>query len=227
MSADRTVVVVPRSTWVIAWVFLPLGCGALYWLLKFLAMLLESLYWLPFPELVRIAAALREPYATLVVLVAGVGLGLRLVYRDHRKRPELTVTADAAWFKRAGKLVDEVPRTAVTAVFHDLNHLHFLSGRVEVGRFVCELDIDEVREAFQAHNWPWRDQDPYLEEYQRGKHPDTAVNGLLAKRRKVLAGKDYWGAVEIRNAIGRLGVVVRDTKNDEQLWRDVPPDELG
>ena len=77
------------------------------------------------------------------------------------------MTADAAWFKRAGKLVDEAPRTAVTAVFHDLNHLHFLSGRVEVGRFVCELDIDEVTEAFQAHNWPWRDQDPYLEEYLR------------------------------------------------------------
>jgi hypothetical protein len=210
-----------------ALVFLPLGCGAAYWLLKVLAMLLESLYWLPFPELVRVAAVLREPYATLVVVVAGVLLGLRLVYRDHTKRPELTVTADAAWFKRAGKLVVEIPRAGVTAVFRDLNHLHFLSGRAEVGRFVCELDIDEIREVFLAHSWPWREEDPYLEEYRGGRHPDTAVNDLLAKRRRVLARKDYWGAVEIRNAIGRLGVVVRDTKNEEQLWRDVPPDPPG
>jgi hypothetical protein len=227
MPADRTVVVVPRFAWVMVWVFVPLGCGAGYWLLKLLAKLWESLYWLPFPELVRTAAVLREPYATIVVVAAGVGLGLRLAYRDHRKRPELTVTADAASFKRAGKLVSEIPRTGVTAVFHDLNHLHFLSGRAEVGRFVCELDIDEIKEAFLAHGWPWQDQDPYLAEYQAGKHPDTAVNALLVKRRRVLARKDYWGAVEIRTAIGRLGVVVRDTKNEQQLWRDVPPDERG
>jgi hypothetical protein len=209
------------------WTGLPLVGGAAGWLLLSIADWLVNLYWLPLPDWIQLARALGEPYASLVAITAGAAVGLRIAYRQARKAPELTVTRDAAWFKRGGQLVAEFPRGSTTAVFFDFHHLVFLTGRAELGRLPFELDLDELREALLRYDWPWHGGDPYLDEYQTWTHdhPDPGVNELFKKRAKTLYGNDYRATLDLRTALGKLGVIVRDTDDYRQQWRSILPGE--
>jgi hypothetical protein len=207
------------STVCIYVVFMLVGAGA-GWLVGLLADWLVTLPWAPLQGPAELVASIPAPWLPAAGAVTGLALGLvaqheQLVIRLSYDRVVLTCKGRERKF----------PRDAVAAVFRDGKQLVLLShDGGELTRQECDLDVGRVADAFTEHNYVWANVDPHQDEFRRWVPgmpglPEGA-NAILKARQESLEKKgpshdDVW---ELRGALARLGVVVRDEKR-RQYWR--------
>ena len=76
--------------------------------------------------------------------------------------------------------------------------------------------------AFRRHGYPWHAHDPYADLFRRwvpdSGHLPPPVDAVLAARGTALRKKARTEARELRDAVEKLGFVVRD-EGDRQFWR--------
>ncbi|MEU8079005.1 hypothetical protein AB0B31_26630 [Catellatospora citrea] len=224
----QTVVAVPAGERaLIAWGF-PIAGMALGWLLKAAAGWIAGLSWAPFQGPFKLIAQIPEPWATVGALALGLVAGLLLVLTAIGERLTVTVRDDAAMLTRVDGPSRTVARADVAAVFTDGKQLVLqgVDGWEHV-RESSDLRPAELRAAFTAHGYPWRDDgDPHRDLFRLWVPdlpglPDGA-NALLAARAKALSQREETESAVLREELRRLGVLLREEKR-RQYWRLATP----
>jgi hypothetical protein len=211
---------VPTPWWVrvLVWLCLPAAGAALALLV------VGVLGWLPLPGPFDFVRNLPGNVATAVG--AGVGAVLGLVLAGLVDRESLTVRlsmTDVTLTRPGTKRI--VPRGEVAVAFRDRDQLILLgrTGR-ELAHEPCHLSKAKLQTAFASYGIAWSDQDPYLDAYRRWV-PDLpelapSADAVFAARQKALEAGDEGDKRELREELGRLGLVVRDQRK-RQYWRRV------
>ncbi|MEV0455072.1 YqeB family protein [Catellatospora methionotrophica] len=220
----QTVVAVPAGERaLIAWGF-PIAGMAVGWLLKAAAGWIAGLSWAPFQGPFKLVAQIPEPWATVGALALGLVTGVLLVLTAVGERLTVTVSDDAAVLARVDGPSRTVARAHVAAVFTDGKQL-VLQGADgwEHAREGSDLRPAELRAAFTAHGYPWRDDgDPHRDLFRLWV-PDLpglpeGANALLAARAKALSKREHADASVLREELRRQGVLVREDGR-RQYWR--------
>jgi hypothetical protein len=218
----ETIVADPRWVRTLVWIlFPPLGaaCG---WLFDLLVGWVASWPGGPFHGAFELVDKAPEPYATIGMVIVGAVAGLWLAFEAEKDWLTVTVSADQVTLARRGS-AQEIARTSVSAVFRDGKRLVLLGPDTEeLAREQCDLNADQLRDAFVAHGFPWRDGDPYAGDYRRW-FEDTSdlsanANALLKARARALAKGERDDAAELREELAKIGIVVRD-EHKRQSWR--------
>ncbi|MGF0115612.1 YqeB family protein [Promicromonospora sp. Marseille-Q5078] len=174
----------------------------------------------PLPSLGPVELLAGLPLAWSVPILGGLGLvgGVVLALTTIGEALRLTV-ADDHLEHRTDDREGWVERRDVTDVFRDGRYVLLLGSR---GAPRARLDADtlrraDVRRAFEAHGWPWRDADPYDGEYERwmdgrpGFTPDE--HALL--RRRLAERKDADAVAEADAELAARGLAAR--RRDDRL----------
>lgn len=217
-----TVIAPPLALRVLVWTVLPpVGAGT-GWLLQAIAGWVAGLPAAPFQGPFKVLASLPQPHTAVGALVVGALAGLVLAFLIHADHLIVKVSGDRIRLKR-GDTDHEFGRASVQAVFVADRHLVLLGPNSgELAREKCDLNPDRLASALSAHGFPWRDGDPYENEYRRWVEdmPDlpASANALLKARARALQKGDTDDAAQLRDELARLDVVVRD-RNKRQFWR--------
>ncbi|GAA0453562.1 hypothetical protein Ade02nite_01790 [Paractinoplanes deccanensis] len=208
----------PTPWWirVLVWIGAPaVGTGV-----AMLLVLLGGVEWLPGPF--GLIEELPDLVTTYVTPALGAVLGLVLAAMVDAESLTVRVSTTEVVLTRPGHR-RAVPRGDVAVAFPDRDKLVLLgrTGR-ELAREPCHLSKRRLRAAFTENGVPWADEDPYLNSYRRWVPdlpdlPPTA-NAILAERQKALKAGDEDELRDLREELGRLGIVVRDVKK-KQYWR--------
>ena len=220
----------------LVWIGFPLiGAGA-GWLLKWLAGWATSLPWVPFQGPLELVASIPEPYATIGSLALGIVGGLVVAALAEQDYVRVTVADDQVTIARGGSS-RRVRRASIAAVFLDGKQLVLLGQATdELVREGGDLPgAKRLQAAFAARGYPWEPGgDPHKDEYRRWVEdlPDlpAGADAILRARARALDRGDSQDAAQLRQELGRLGIVVRE-EGKRQLWRrtrrqtDQPDDE--
>lgn len=204
------------------WIGFPVLGAGLGLGLKAISEWVASLSWAPLQGPFELVASIREPYAWIGALIIGSAAGLAFSYLAAKDSLAVTVSPNGAEFDRGG-IVREVSRAGVTAVYLDGKQLVVLGPHTEeLAREKSDLSRRELREAFVAHGYPWRDDgDPHRAEFRRWVEDTPALpvgaDALLKARARALDKGDGADAAELRAELSRLGVVVRDEKKRQYV----------
>jgi hypothetical protein len=219
--------VVGRTRWeaLLVWLGFP-ALGALLGLgLRPLAQWMLDTSWVPDHGLARVVADLPTPWGVVGAVAAGVVLGVVLALTAEGEVLRVAVGPDGVTLTRDGAS-RVIGRGDVAAVFADGKEL-VLAGRFgeELARERSDLATDRLAAAFTEQGYPWRlDGDPYRAEFRRWV-PDepelpAGANAVLKARSAALEKGDRKDLAELRDELGKLGVVVRD-QDKRQYWRQV------
>lgn len=168
----------------------------------------------------------RGALGTAVALALGAGAGLLLAGYVRRDIAVVTVDPERASIVLRDVTTD-LARSEVTDVFVDRKALVVLGVRDgaasgELAHVATELDAPRLETAFRVQGWPWRDADPYAQEFRRWVPGDealpTSADAVLRARSSMLEAKKVDDAADLRRELGRLGLVVRDV-GTVQHWR--------
>ncbi|MHA7135545.1 YqeB family protein [Oerskovia turbata] len=201
-----------------------LGVGAgvgLRWLAEWMA----SLPWAPWHGAARGVDALADEWGVWTLVGLGViGAVVGACFAQHlvENMGRIAVTDTGAGFRNKDTL-ETVGRVEVSDVFVDGSEIVLLRGGRELFRWPAELPAREVRAAFSAHGWPWReDGDPFRAAYRVWEIGDEALpagaDALLRARAGLLDAGKSAHASDAREDLAAIGVIVRD-EGTVQHWR--------
>ncbi len=185
----------------------------------------------PLPSLGPVELLAGLPFAWSVPILAGLGVvgGVLLAFSTIGESLRLAV-ADDHLEHRTDAREGWVERADVADVFRDGRYVVLL-GPAGAPRERLDADTlrrDELRAAFQAHGWPWRDADPYEHAYERwldGRPGFSAAEQALLRRR-LAERKDPAVVAEVDAALAGHGLAARVREARLQVRRlDVVPDE--
>jgi hypothetical protein len=179
---------------------------------------------LPLRPVFKLVGAADQPWEIAINLAIWLAVGLGIAFTAFTESARVTLT-DAELRLDQGDRNRTIARADVAAVFLDGKKLVVLDSESRhLARDTPAAPAAALAEAFRAHGYPWHDADPYAALYRRWV-PDTpdlpaAVNTVLAVRELVLKRKADQEARDLRDAVEKLGFVVRD-EDARQYWR--PP----
>jgi len=228
-SHDRATVVAPEPLErAIVWLGFPLIGGGAGWLLRSLAGWATSLPWVPFKGPLELVASVPDPLATLGSVALGIVGGLVVAVLAEQDYVRVTVDDDQVTVAR-GASRRSLPRASIGAVFLDGRQLVLLGHATdELAREGGDLpDAERLEAAFLAHGYPWMPGgDPHKDEYRRWVEdlPDlpAGANAILKARARALDKGDKEDAAQLREELGRLGIVVGE-EGKRQFWRRTRP----
>ena len=223
MTNEPTVLSLSRSDRLVVWIGLPaLGLLAAAGLPVLARWALDLGIGLPFGVVFRIVGAIDTPWEIGLHALLWGGLGLLAASELVRRAPSATVGMGEVALESDGRR-RTLGRGEIEAVFLDGDALVLLD-RESREAFRCEKPARAAttRQVFQQYGYPWRDTDPFAELYHRWV-PDTGllpvpVDAVLSARAVALRKKAGKEAVELREAVEKLGYTVRD-EGDKQFWR--------
>lgn len=224
MDARRTTVAQSGLVNTSVWVGFPVVGACLLWLVVLLADWVASLPWAPMRGPFRLVSSIPEPHATVGALAIGLVGGLVVSFLAAQERLTVDVADDRVVFTRGNGTTSEFDRTRISGVFLDGKKVVLLGlNGEELTRQDSDLEADDLANAFQSHGYPWLpDGDPHRDEYRRwvegvpGLPP--GADALLRVRAEALRKRDHEDAAQLREELGKLGVVVREERK-RQFWR--------
>jgi len=219
-AGHSTVVARPAGSTALIYVVFTLAGAGTGRLVGPLAHWLVTLPWAPMQGPARLLASVPGVWLLAVGAAAGLAVALVAQYEQLAVR----VSDEQVVLTRKDRRL-EFPRDTVGAAFLDGGRLVLLgedSG--ELAREECDLNTRRVADAFTRHGYAWTAGDPHRSEFSRWV-PDTpglpeGANAVLKARQRFLEKKGPADddVRELRDELGRLGVVVRDEKR-RQYWR--------
>src|SRR5699024_9560355 len=91
----------------------------------------------------------------------------------------------------------------------------------ELLREKTDIQRNKIREIFLYHGYPWREKDPYENDFIRWTLDDTTlgkkVNAILYERRNAVREDDKKKAKHLKNDLSELGIVVKDQNKDQYV----------
>ncbi|WP_053202227.1 YqeB family protein [Jiangella muralis] len=217
--------VVGRPGWeaVLVWVGFPV-LGALVGLgVGPLADWAVDTSWIPDFGPIRFIAELPQPGGTIATVAAGTVLGVLLALTAEGEVLRVGVGPSGVTLTRDGK-TRTIARADVSAVFTDRKELVLVSrSGLELAREKSDLGADRLAAAFTGQGYPWRPEgDPHRDQYRRWV-PDepelpAGANAVLRARATALEKGEQDDLAELRDELGKLGIVVRD-QDKRQYWR--------
>jgi hypothetical protein len=225
-SGGATVVAPAPAERALVWVGFPLIGAVAGWLLKSLAEWATTLPWVPFQGPLELVASVPEPYATIGSLALGAAGGLVVAVLAEQDYVRVAVDDDEVTISRGGSS-RRVPRASVAAVFLDGKQLVLLGHATEeLDREGGDLpDGKRLQVAFEARGYPWvPGGDPHKDAYRRWVEdlPElpAGADAIFRARARALDRGDKEDAAQLRQELGRLGIVVRE-EGKRQFWRPV------
>jgi hypothetical protein len=219
--SDRRITARPRA---LVWVGFPLVGAAAGWLLKSLAGWATTLPWVPFQGPLELVGSVPDPYATIGSLALGIVGGLVVAVLAEQDHLRVTVEDDQVTIARGGSS-RPVRRASVAAVYLDGNQPVLLGPATdELAREGGGLpDATRLQTAFEAHGYPWMPGgDPHKDDYRRWVEdlPElpAGANAILRARARALDRGDKEDAAQLRQELGKLGIVVGE-EGKHQFWR--------
>lgn len=223
MSASKSTRVTEGPlTHIVLWVFAPLIGGLAGWFLPPLAGWVGGFSWFPFSGPFRFVEETVGTRGSIALVLIGIAAGIAFVLYAYYEMLSLVVDDRRLEFRVSGDS-DFVDRQDVEAVFIDGKYLVALGadGRL-LARLESGLEAARLQPALTGHGYPWRDEDPYADEYVRWA-PDTdalpvGANALFEARQKALDQGDSGEVLDFTLELSKLGVTARDEKK-RQYWR--------
>jgi hypothetical protein len=162
----------------------------------------------------KLIASFHGAWVVVVCLAVGLVLGSWLAYVGIAESLKVTLTDSEIRLDKE-KTTHPVARRDVDAVFADGKKLVVLDrGSRQLVRTTSEVTRARLADAFRLHGYPWVEQDPYAELYERWV-PDTPdlpaeVNALMSAREVALRKRVAKDAARLRDEVQKLGFVVRE-----------------
>ena len=176
---------------------------------------------IPFSSLWEWVSEWDGSWVPITGIVIGVIAGVAFSFYAFHETLHVTVRDENISF-RLKEEEDVISASDVGTVYMDKKVLVVLNhdGR-ELYRGEPEAKRYKIADAFQHHDYPWEEQDPYYNQYQLWvpEHPDFPdnVNALLASRKKALKEDEEKEAETIRKDLTSRGFVVRDEKKQQYV----------
>ena len=196
-----------------------LGGAGLGWALGLLADWLVTLPWAPMQGPAKLVDSVPAAVLPAVGILAGAALGLVAQYEQLTIR----LQGDEVVLTRKGQR-QSLSRADIGTFCRDGGQLVVLGGGGgELARHECGIGFERVAGAVVQHGHQWADTDPYTDEFRLWVpglpgFPE-GVNALLKARQKALEddGSDDGNVRELREELGRLGIVVKDEKRRQYV----------
>ncbi|CAM3641511.1 MULTISPECIES: YqeB family protein [Paenibacillus] len=204
------------------WAIPPVLGGVLGWFLPVIAEWASSLPWVPFQGPLELVASLHGPWVALITALLGLLAGMWLSHAAIRESLHVRLSDRELQLSVNGAEA-VYTREDIFAAFLDGKELVLVGQQgQELYRQKIEGKARLFTEEFLRHGYPWREGDPYADEYRRwvANSPEltAAMNALFEAREKALREDDKDDADDLRRELSKLGVTVRD-EGKRQYWR--------
>lgn len=202
-------------------VIVPPILGALIgWFIPTIAEWAIKIPFIPFEGVVEWIATLESQWVSVIGVILGVITGIFFVFYAFSETLKITITDDGVNLNFKEE-VNIIHKTETSAIYMEGKDLVFLSTEGnELFRGQPESKKELVSEAFRQHRYPWKDKDPFENQYQRwvADHPDFPphVNALLSARERALKNDEKEEAKALRKDLADNGIVIRD--EDERQY---------
>ncbi|QSB06601.1 YqeB family protein [Natronoglycomyces albus] len=214
------------TRWLVALGFPVIGAGLGVALVSIVGWIL-TLPWFPLQGMLGTFHELALPLRYSIG--AALGLIMGIVFVLYALNDFLRVSVGNHEVSIASGFDDPItlPKADIEAVFYDQKHLVFLGeGGRELARPFCDLNREEVADAFLKYRFPWQDGDPYAEEYRRWvpglEELPSGADALFTAREAALKESDDDEIAQLRTELLKVGLVVRDD-GQKQFWRIIAP----
>lgn len=219
---SESVLWLPAADRVFLAVVAPAVGGAVGFFLPRWAPWAASQKWIPFQGVFEFVASWSHWWVQYLTTGIGVALGAVFVAFAFHDSLRVVVSASGLRLTEEGRTTS-VARADASTVFVDGKELVVLDA---ASRQVVRAPIEEkepaVERAFVEHGYSFVEGDPYESLYQRwipGSPTLPAdVDAVMRAREMALQKKSREDASELREALDRLGIVVRERKST-QYWR--------
>lgn len=203
-------------------IILPPILGALLgWFLPTISEWATKIPFIPFEGVLEWIATLESQWVSVIGVILGVIAGVFFVFYAFSETLSITITNEEVYLKFKEK-VNNIHKAETSAIYMEGKDLILLSTEGnELFRGQTESKKELVSEAFRQHGYPWKDKDPFENQYQRWvvDHPDfqPRVNALLSAREEALKNEEIEEAKVLREDLAEQGVVIRDEANRQYV----------
>lgn len=195
--------------------------GIIGWFVPTIVKWLLKLPVIPLEKLFILITSLNSQWVSVVAAVIGIILGIILTLIIFSETLEVTVTENSIRLK-LGDSINIIEKKDISAIYFEKKELFILDqNSFEIYRGIIESKEDKVREVLQNYKYPWSEQDPFSNQYQRWAlgYPDFSekINVLLHAREQALKEKKKDDAKYLREDLAKLGVVIKDERNGQYV----------
>jgi len=203
-------------------ILIPMTLGGLIgWFIPVIAGWLLKLPIVPMERLIEIIASSESLWFTITAAIIGIIAGIVLAFIIFQENLEIKISDHQLRLKLDNK-VDTFDKQDISAIYMENKQFIILGQKnQEIYRGFLETKKDTVREALNSYQYPWYDEDPFKNKYQRWVlgHPDfpEKINALLHAREHALKEDKKKDAEYLREDLAELGAVIKDEKNGQYV----------
>ena len=201
---DKTIVIVGG----------PLLGGVIGWFIQIISSWLIKVPFIPFEPFFRWVLSWNSSWVSIIGVGVGLIAGILFAVYAFSESLKMTVTDQEVTMKRYDK-EEQLQKNEISAIYMDKKEIVLLGLKgEELYRSRTDAKKAAVEEALRKHMFPWKDQDPYMDDYQRWvpEHPDfpASVNSLLSARERAMKEDDEKEVNILRKDLADQGAVIRD-----------------
>ncbi|MBP1994376.1 YqeB family protein [Paenibacillus eucommiae] len=203
-------------------VVVPMILGAVIgWFIPVIAEGALKLPVVPMEKLLIFIASLNHFWVSIVASIIGAFVGLFCAFMVFSDSLKVTVS-DNQLKLVVGDSEKIIEKRQISAVYFENKNLVVLGQRShELCRAVLDMKLESVQEAFHQHRYPWKDEDPFVAQYQRwvldAPNISSHIHAMLNVRERALKEDKKKEAKYLREDLAVLGVVIRDEKKSQYI----------
>ncbi|MFC4403031.1 hypothetical protein [Gracilibacillus xinjiangensis] len=214
MNNNETVLDVTASEKALITIIPPIIGAILGWYIPTILEWIIKLPFIPFQGILEWLATLESNWIPIISTILGGVAGIffsNFVFHEILK----IIVTDEEVKLNIRKSVEIFKKREISSIYMEGKQLVFLNREgMELFRGHPDYKRQLIIEAFKEHHYPWKEEDPFEDEYQRWVpgHPGLPqyVNALLAAREQALIDEETKEAKILRKDLAKLGVVIRD-----------------
>ncbi|WP_077324878.1 YqeB family protein [Virgibacillus siamensis] len=219
---DATMVGLTKKDTSIIFIFLAIAGTVIGYFLPVIVGWLINIPIIPFQDLIKYILSLDGIWLRIICTALGFCAGLFGALLIINDTLHITVNDREINIKQGGTN-QSFQQNTIQYIYPDNKQLVIVGNNgYELLRSETDEKQKDLRTAFNDHGYPWSDDDPYADSFQRWVegNPDLspAVNALMRARDKALQKDDKDEINDLRNELVKLGIIVRDEKK-KQYWR--------
>jgi len=225
---NETVIGLSKADKAILIIIPPILGAFLGWFLPIIAGWLIKVPFIPFLSLLEWIATLEGFWISMIGMGIGIIAGIIFTFFAFHETLKVTISDSEVKLEVKDK-AETIQKEDVVAVFMEEKQLILFGvDGIELYRGQPEAKKESVADGFRYHDYPWVEEDPYENKYQRwvANHPDmpSHINTLLEAREHALQKDEEEEAQILRDDLAKLGVVIRD-EDKHQYIRTVKGDD--
>jgi len=203
-------------------IILPPIIGALIgWFIPTVSGWAGKLPFIPFGQVLEWISIQEGILVSVIGLVGGIIVGIIFTQYAFSEALMISITDDEVTLEIHEK-VTTLGKSQLSAVFLEKKDLIFLGLKgEEMFRGEHETKPALIADGFLYHSFPWKEVDPYANEYARWvpEFPSltTHENALLSARERALKDDDKEEAVSLRTDLAKLGIVIHDESKKQYI----------